>query len=247
MFQMRKLFFVLSMCLIVLSCKKNIQLNAQLIVDKAIEVAGGSRISTSTIDFDFRDIHYRAIRKKGEFQYEREFKDSIGVIKDVYTNHDFSRFINNEVAIIEDTLAVKYKNSVNSVHYFSVLPYGLNDPAVNKTYIEDVSIKNKLYHKIKVTFGQDGGGKDFEDVFVYWVNSETFKTEYMAYSFLTEGGGMRFREAYNERYINGIRFVDYNNYEPVSKEATLFDLDRLFENNELKLLSKIENKNIVVK
>jgi hypothetical protein len=57
---------------------------------------------------------------------------------------------------------------------------------------------------------------------------------------------MRFREAYNECYVNGIRFVDYKNYKPINKDADLFDLDRLFENNELKLLSKIENKNIVV-
>jgi len=57
---------------------------------------------------------------------------------------------------------------------------------------------------------------------------------------------MRFREAYNERYVKGIRFVDYNNYKPYNNNEKLLDLDRLFENNELKLLSKIETEKVEV-
>jgi uncharacterized protein DUF6503 len=243
---MKKKIFTLLVIFAVLSCKKDAQPIAQDIVDAAIEAVGGHIIAASTISFDFRDLHYKAIRNNGEFQLEREFTVSINVIKDVYTNNNFTRFINNEAVILNDTMAVKYTNSVNSVHYFMVLPYGLNDPAVTKTYLDKVSIKGTEYHKIKVTFKQEGGGEDFEDVFVYWINTENNKTEYIAYSYLTDGGGMRFREAYNERYINGIRFVDYNNYKPINKKADLFKLDSLFENNELKLLSKIETKNIVV-
>ena len=242
---MKKLFLFSLIC-IILSCNNVKEPNAQDIINKAIEVSGGDKIANSTISFNFRNKHYKAIRNNGEFHLEREFQDSLDIIKDVYTNTEFNRFINNKEVVVADTMAVKYTNSVNSVHYFSVLPYGLNTPAVHKTYVEEVVIKESKYHKIKVTFSEDGGGEDFEDIFLYWINTETFKTEYLAYSYLTDGGGMRFREAYNERFVNGIRFVDYNNYKPVNKDADLFDLDRLFENNELKLLSKIENKNIVV-
>jgi len=237
-------FIVLTM---LMSCKKDVQPNADTIISKAIEVAGGNHVAASTIDFDFRDKHYKAIRNNGMFQLEREFRDSIYVIKDVYTNTDFIRFVNNEAVVVHDTIAKKYTNSVNSVHYFSVLPFGLDAAAVNKTYLEDVVIKGKTYHKIKVTFSQDGGGEDFEDVFVYWVNAETNKIDYLAYSYLTDGGGMRFREAYNERYVKGIRFVDYNNYKPYNNNEKLLDSDRLFENNALKLLSKIETENVEVK
>lgn len=244
---MKQILFSFFMLLAVVSCKKVEQPNAETIINKAIEVSGGNLIDSSTIDFDFRDKHYKAIRNKGMFQFEREFKDSVNVIKDVYTNTDFTRFINNEAVVVHDSMVRKYSNSINSVHYFSVLPYGLDAAAVNKTYLEDVVIKGEKYHKIKVTFNQDGGGEDFEDVFVYWVNTDTNKIDYLAYSYLTNGGGMRFREAYNERYVNGIRFVDYNNYKPKNKAANLFDLDRLFENGELKLLSKIETENVLVK
>ena len=144
-------------------------------------------------------------------------------------------------------MAVKYTSSVNSVHYFALLPFGLNDAAVNKSSLENVTIKDKLYHKIKVWFSQEGGGEDFEDVFIYWIDTETFKADYIAYSYIEDDGvGIRFREAYNERIVNGLRFVDYNNYK--SEEATMdvIGLDKAFETGHLKLLSKIELENIVV-
>jgi len=246
---MKKLVFILSIALIIVSCKKEVQPNAQEIIDQAIAVAGGERYANSTIDFDFRDKHYKAMRDNGEFQFDREFKDSIGIIKDMFNNTEYKRFVNDTLINVPDSMAVKYTNSVNSVHYFIVLPYGLNDAAVVKTYVDKVSIKEKTYHKIKVTFKEDGGGKDYEDVFVYWINSENYKLDYLAY--LTYNSDrtidLRFREAYNERYVNSIRFVDYNNYKPENMDVNLMDLDTMFENNELKLLSKIENKNIVVK
>jgi hypothetical protein len=246
---MKKLIFILSLVSIIMSCNKEVQPNATDIIDQAIEVAGGNRFENSTIEFDFRNRYYKAMRNEGLFQLEREFKDSLDVISDIYNNDEYKRLINDEVVSVPDTMAVKYTNSVNSVHYFVVLPYGLNDAAVVKTYVDEVKVNEKSYHKIKVTFEQDGGGKDYEDVFVYWFDTENYKMDYLAY--LTYNSDrtidLRFREAYNERYINGIRFVDYNNYKPESMNLDLLSLDTMFENNELKLLSKIENVNITVK
>ena len=144
-------------------------------------------------------------------------------------------------------MAIKYSASVNSVHYFSVLPYGLNDKAVNKKLIGEERIKGKDYYKIEVTFSQKGGGEDFEDVFIYWINKASFKPDYLAYSYNEDDGkGMRFREAYNERYVNDLRFVDYNNYKSEDKKFYLIDLAKAFNNNSLKLLSKIELQNVEV-
>ena len=245
---MKKLIFALSFLLMIISCKHEIQTNVHDIIDKSIKVSGGDIIAVSTLDFDFRERHYKAVRNNGLFQLEREFKDSTNIIKDVYNNTAYKRFVNNVAIHVADTMAVKYTNSVNSVHYFIVLPYGLNDDAVIKSYVNKVSIKDQSYHKIKVTFKEEGGGIDYEDIFVYWINTEDYKLDYLAY--LTYNSDrtidLRFREAYNERYVNGVRFVDYNNYKPESMDVDLLRLDTMFENNELILLSKIENKNIVV-
>ena len=211
--------------ILILSCEQENKFDPNIIIDKSIAASGGEFVGNTTIDFDFRDRHYKAIRKNGQFQYERVFKDSIGVIKDVLNNQDFQRFINDAYFAVTDRKEKAYTSSVNSVHYFSVLPYGLNDNAVNKTFLEQAKIKGKNYHKIQVTFNKEGGGEDFEDVFIYFINTETLKVDYLSYSYSeSDGIGLRFREAYNERYVNGIRFVDYNNYKPKIRNTQLFDL-----------------------
>lgn len=203
----------------------------------------------SQIDFDFRDIHYTAIRDNGKFQLERHFVDSVSNIKDVLSNSGFERFSDGKKVQLTDSIVSLYSNSVNSVHYFSVLPYGLNGKAVHKEDLGLVEIKGKGYHKIKVTFSEDGGGDDFEDEFIYWVNNESFTLDYLAYSYKENDGsqGLRFRNAYNIQTINGLRFADYENYKPETSKVSLEMLDELFGTNKLQLLSKIELKNIEVK
>jgi len=70
--------------------------------------------------------------------------------------------------------------------------------------------------------------------------------DYLAYKYATNGGGVRFREAYNTRVVEGIRFVDYNNYKPENKEVSLSELDQLFTEEKLKLVSKIETEKVKV-
>lgn len=251
-----KYSLVIILSLLLFNCKqeKIKTLSAQTIIDNSIKISGGKLITSSTIDFDFRDTHYKAFRKHGVFILEREFIDktskyfdTITNVRDVITNNGFQRFVNNLPMAVQDTMAVRYSASVNSVHYFSVLPYGLNDTAVNKELLDEISIKGQNHYAIKVTFNQNGGGEDFEDEFVYWVNSKTNELDYLAYSYNeSDGKGIRFREAYNERFVNGVRFVDYNNYKPENTTLNLADLPQLFENGSLKLLSKIELENITV-
>ncbi len=87
-----------------------------------------------------------------------------------------------------------YSNSVNSVAYFALLPFRLNDAAVNKRYIGTSEIKGEPYFEIEVTFQQKGGGKDHDDVFIYWIHQQHFTMDYLAYSFIVDGGGTRFRK-----------------------------------------------------
>ena len=155
-----------------------------------------------------------------------------------------------EIAFVfrdKDSLAGPISEGVNSVHYFAQLPYGLNAPAVIKELLGETNIKEKPYYVIGVTFKQEGGGVDFDDKFVYWVHKETFTVDYLAYSYSTNGGGIRFREAYNPRVLGGIRFVYYNNYKPEGLTTPLKSLAPIFEANKLALLSKIELENISVK
>ena len=101
-----------------------------------------------------------------------------------------------------------------------------------------------FYDAIEITFNQQGGGKDYDDVFYYWINKQTQKVDYLAYSYHVNEGGIRFREAYNRRVVGGITFQDYINYEaPLG--TPLKELPKLFEENKLKELSRIDMENII--
>ena len=220
---------------------------AQEIIDKAIAVHGNERFNNLNLAFSFRDRHYTAQRKDGLFTYTRTFTDSTGRVEDVLTNNSFNRKINGKPVNLPQEREKAFSQSVNSVIYFALLPFGLNDAAVQKKYLGQTKIQGQSYHKIEVTFAQEGGGTDYEDTYIYWIHPDNFTLDYLAYSFHTDGGGLRFRKSYNARLIGGIRFQDYINYEPTTKSITLINLDKTFAAGQLKELSRIELKNIRVK
>ena len=246
---MKNLGLAFMSLLFLIGCKekpKPLVYNVQEIVDKSISVSGGDLYKKSNVYFNFRDREYQSEVIENKKILKRAFtKDSIFII-DIKEPAEFCRYVDNKMVIVPDSLANAYANSVNSVHYFASLPYGLNDRAVNKEFLGEKTIKNTEYYKVKVTFDQEGGGEDFDDVYIYWFNKKTYKPDYLAYEFHVDGGGIRFREAYNERYVNGIRFVDYNNYKPKDKSKSIFEIEEIFEKGELELLSKIELEDVWV-
>jgi hypothetical protein len=165
----------------------------------------------------------------------------------VLTNNSFSRTINGQVQQLPEERVKAFTASINSVIYFALLPFGLNDPAVKKELLDTVTIQKTSYAKIKVTFKQEGGGTDFQDEFLYYINQKTGTMDYLAYTYATEGGGIRFRQAINPRVVGGIRFQDYVNYEPTdSINFDFWQIEQSFAAGKLKIFSKIELQNIRV-
>jgi len=243
---MTRVLYALLIIISLASCNTSLK-DPQKIIDKAIEAAGGKKYLNSTIEFDFRGRHYVAQREGGKYSYERITRDSSNTIHDFLTNDGFKREINNAPTEVADSMKVKYTASVNSVVYFALLPYGLNDAAVQKKFMGETTIENVEYYLIEITFAQEGGGEDHEDVFLYWIDKKDFTIGYMAYSYEEPDGiGLRFRKAYNPRTINGILFLDYINLKPKA-QTKITSLEELFKKGELEELSKIELINIQVR
>lgn len=240
-------FLIIFSLILLISCKpEETKLTAQQIIDKSIEVSGVQKVSNATISFDFRNRNYRALRYNGKFALERITKTDSSDVKDVLFNDGFQRYINNLPYAVVDSMALKYSESVNSVHYFSVLPYGLNDGAVQKKLLEGVEIKGKEYYKVEITFQQEGGGVDFEDVFVYWISKESFQIDYLSYLFHVNGGGKRFRSVNKEQTVEGIRFANYDNHKPNNPNIDVRAMDVAYEKGELTKVSEINLENIQV-
>jgi hypothetical protein len=222
---------------------------AQQVVDEAIAAHGAARVAHSRIEFDFRGRHYVSDREGGIFTYERIFTDTSSgdKIRDVLSNNGFYREVNGQRVALPAKDSAAYSNSVNSVLYFALLPYYLNDPAVQKEYLGETTIRGEPYDEVKITFRQEGGGKDFQDEFVYWIHRHNNTVDFMAYSYDDDGEtGARFREAYHIHKVGGIRFVDYINYKPVVETLEVETFDDLYEQGQLEELSRIDTENPVV-
>ncbi len=240
-----RLLFYLALLTALSNCKTSPK-DANEIIDRSIEVHGGDNFRHCTISFDFRGRHYISNRNYGQFTYHRQFADSTGNYDDILSNDGFRRLKNGQEVNLSSERSQAFTNSVNSVIYFALLPFFLNDPAVSKDIIGEKTINGQHYYKIMVTFNPQSGGVDYEDQYVYWINKETFTLDYLAYLYHVDGGGLRFRKANNPRTIQGIRFQDYTNYEYGNLTTPVEQMDELWEKDQLKKLSEINLENIQV-
>ncbi|NRS88002.1 hypothetical protein HNQ02_000912 [Flavobacterium sp. 7E] len=217
---------------------------ADSIINTAIKAHGGDLYAKADYSFTFRDKKYRFKNDGNNYEYSSEVQKGDSLIKDVMINSDFTRYINSQKQNLTAEDAGKYGESLNSVIYFATLPHKLQDASVHKKYVEETTIKGKKYDVIEVTFGQDGGGKDFDDQYHYWINKETHLMDYFAYNYQVNEGGVRFRAAFNTRVVDGVTFQDYINYEAPVK-TPLKNLPALHEQGKLKEASKILTENVV--
>lgn len=224
--------------------KKTVDKKAKEIIQKCVDVHGGKKYQNMEVSFDFRQYKVKIKNNNTLFEYERTTQDSLkNTIHDVYNNAGFVRDINGQKQSLSKKDEDRFREGLNSVAYFVLLPYKLMDASVNLAHVGTIKIDNQEYDKIKVWFDVEGGGKDHEDVFCYWINSKTHTLDYLAYA----NGGPRFRKAVNRKTINGIVFQDYENYEILDKTIPTYEYDKAFLEGKSKLLSKIEQTNYTSK
>jgi len=217
----------------------------QEIVDEAIAFHGMEGLNNAEFSLTFRNIDYTYKNNNGMFEYTRTQTDSIGqTVFDVMNNDGLVRLTDGDTTEITEEKRAAYTRSVNSVIYFFRLPFGLNDDAVNKAYVGEREMKGKTYYEVKVTFAQEGGGEDFDDVFLYWFDKEDYSMDYLAYLYHTDEGGMRFREAINSRRVNGVMIQDYINLKPEDERMDIMNIAELYNAGELQVLSEIINEDV---
>ncbi len=227
---------------IVISCrdKRPRDEKATNIVEQCIEEHGGKNYRDMDVSFDFRQFKVHLKQKGGAFLYERTSKDSLNnEIHDILTNESFTREVNGKKQDLMQKDTDKYKEGLNAIAYFALLPYKLSEPAVILKYLGETTIENKKYNKIGISFEASGGGKDHQDEFCYWINQATHTMDYLSYA----SGGPRFRKAIKRERVNGVVFQDYENYEVPDSTLATFNYDKAFTSGNVKLLSKIEQSN----
>ncbi|HKL40169.1 MAG TPA: DUF6503 family protein [Cryomorphaceae bacterium] len=217
----------------------------EAILDSAIAYHGGDLYENVDLSFGFRSREYRAIRQDGKFEYINTYRDSTGDHLRRLTNQGFSQELNNQIVDLTEKDSTARAASVNSVIYFALLPGMLKTEAAKKEFFGKELIEGQEYFKIRVTFAEEGGGEDFDDVFLYWFSTENYAMDYLAYSYLEDEGGSRFRKAYNRRSVNGLVFQDYYNLRGPSPDSLDF-ISEMFKSGKLDTLSRIEVDRLAV-
>lgn len=213
------------------------------LLDRAYVAHGGRRFDKARYAFTFRGKRYNFINEDGHQIYSRIYQKDDETVYDGIEGGEFIRSIDGKRQQLTAKETAAGYESLNSVIYFATLPYKLRDPAVNLYPGGTTTIKGKGYDVLKVNFDQEGGGVDHDDNFVYWINQETDRIDYLAYDYKTNKGGVRFRSAYNPRVVAGVLFQDYVNYKaPLG--STLTDLPAMFEKGDLEELSRIETEDV---
>ena len=217
---------------------------ADRIIKQAILAHGGPAYETETIQFNFRNNNYIFSHLDGGYLYQstKTTQDGSEII-DILNNGNFTRTVDGVEKSLSDKDTRKFSDGLNSVIYFASLPYKLRDKAVFKKYVGEATVKGQKYHEIEIYFSEENGGTDHDDIFHYWISKENHTIDYLAYNYQVNGGGVRFRSAYNPSVVGGIRFQDYINFKaPVG--TSLQDLPALYESGDLKELSRILTEHI---
>ncbi|MEO9477823.1 MAG: DUF6503 family protein [Cyclobacteriaceae bacterium] len=242
---MKRNILILTTAILFTACAE--QQVAQNIIDQSIVAHGMNRLQGKSVSFDFRDKTYEVIRNGQRVIYSRMFRTDSSEVKDVLVNStDFCRLEDGDTVSLTEEWKKRYGASVNSVLYFFQVPLVLNDPAAKKRYLGKTMIGSEQYYAINVRFQEQNGGEDHDDEFMYWINTETLLVDFFAYSYSTEGGGVRFREATERVDRSGMKFQNYINYK-VELGTKLTDIPALYDKGGLEKLSLIENEKILVR
>ncbi|MEZ4901898.1 MAG: DUF6503 family protein [Spirosomataceae bacterium] len=241
---MLRLFYSCILLVFCMACssEKSTDEKAKKIIQTCIEAHGGNHYQDFDVSFDFRKFRVHLQQTGSQFTYERETKDSLGnVTQDILTNTTFVRNLNGKPQELSEKDTDKYREGTNAIAYFVLLPFKLSEPAVVPAYLGESTLEGQKYDKVKVTFQKEGGGKDHEDVFCYWINQSSHTLDYLSYA----NGGPRFRKATKRDTVGGMVFQNYENYEILDKTLATSEYDKAFNGGKAKLLSTIEQSNYV--
>lgn len=194
--------------------------DAVALVRAAREAHGSDRLDARTLHFTFRGTAFSTWTDGGRFRHTRTSADSLGrEVRVVVDNDGVARTVGGaDAPFADDAERLAAAESVGSVVYFVRLPAPLTDPAVRVRSLGRDTVDGAPYDALEVTFAQDGGGRDWQDRYVYWLHPARRTVDFLAYSYRESPGdtaraatGHRFRRLVGVQTVDGLRVQDYEN------------------------------------
>lgn len=197
----------LATLLLLAACAPDEAERGRALVARAQAAHGTQTLDGARLVFTFRGDRYAAERDGGHFAYTRVRTDSLGEERWRLGNGGF-----DANRPLDSAAALAAAEALNSVVYFALLPAPLSDAAARPRALGRSTVNGTAYELLEVTFERAGGGRDWQDRFLYWIHPDSGTVDLMAYAFHTNGGGTRMREAAGARTVGGVRVQDWINW-----------------------------------
>ncbi|WP_435262074.1 hypothetical protein [Tenacibaculum sp. nBUS_03] len=111
------------------------ELKAKSIVENSIKKHGGDLYSNASYTFDFRGQEYSFNHDKDGYTYSLSWKDEDDTAIEIrLQNEQLLKTINNELVQLNQDDISSYREKINSVLFFVLLPFKLEDPNATTTY-----------------------------------------------------------------------------------------------------------------
>jgi len=211
--------------------------SGEALVQRVVVAHRATALRDASLQFFFRGVAYRMTRSGGEYRYERWPGPRQ---HEVLTNEGYQLLVDGEPAKLSKAMLAARARDLNSVVYFASLPYPLLDTAVHPRALGRDEVDGQSLDVLEVTFDEADGGEDHDDVFRYWLEPETGRMRYLAYSFARSGGGVRFRVATSTATAGEAILVNWTNYGVDDVDVPLDSLPDLWSQGRLPKLSTIE-------
>jgi len=220
------------------------------IVDRAIEFHGGELFEQSRVKLTVasRSGSFDVDSMADGDRFVQLIRASNGADERLYRRDNMALEVTEGGRPMEmdETEHARAESYVNQRMYFLFLPYKLNDPG---TWKEDQGLEEwngRRLHRVRITFAS-GTSDGADSAYVYWFDPETARLEQFAYDY-SENTGLRFRILTNYRRIGGLLFYDADNYGLNTRGGglTVDDINPVYVEEELPLVSQIEHRDITV-
>lgn len=223
------------------------------IVDRAIRFHGGDLYESTATSLELCSksgcFHVRAslAATDGGVEYDFDVRGATreGERRVRSTHASVELWLDGAAQTIPAGDAQRYRDWAMARVYFCFLPYRLADPGVHHTDQGTEQWGERTLHRVKVTFAE-GSSTDADDEYVYWFDPETGRVEQFAYSYATNGGGLRFRRAFDHRRVGGILFFDQENLGVEGPDLSVDQIDSEFVEQGMRSISTVELRNIRV-
>lgn len=236
---------------------------AEMLVNKAIEAAGGMENWTSkktmsyikTIEsYDTDGSLIRKVAQTHKYQLRPSFKaymtwEQDGSVHEIInTGKQAWKLVDGEIQQDEASVNSAWNSSFGS-HYMVTMPFKLRDPGI---ILEDMGIdtlaNKKVVHKLKVNYEKGVGSSGGLHTWFYFLNPENFRFEA---NFLDHGKGYSYTDYDTFSEVDGIEVTKERKSYASNEKLERLHLKTIYSNSDIQFnvefpenLFKVDNQNL---